>query len=197
VLKEESVTVIVYLITSSILLFTAFVIFRVFIRRDYLRNGQLTPFSTFLEWLIFSSWGFFTYFDLSYSQFPSRTNSVVEIIAWILLVTGFSLTGIGMVKLGFRRSNGLEVNILKHTGFYSHTRNPQAIACLVGVIGYALLWPNMHTLGWVILFAVIVHMMVLTEEEHLLDIHSEEYTSYCKSTPRYIGLSRVLKHTVT
>lgn len=188
VLKEDSVTFIVYLITSSILLFTAFVLFRVIIRSDYLRNGQLTPFSTFLEWLIFSSWGFFTYFDLSYSQFSSRTNLYIQIIAWLLLVTGFSLMIIGMVKLGFKRSNGLEVNILKRTGFYRYTRNPQAIACLVAVIGYALLWPNMHTLGWVMLFAVIVHMMVITEEEHLLDIHGEEYRLYCKSTPRYIRL---------
>jgi protein-S-isoprenylcysteine O-methyltransferase Ste14 len=182
------VTVGVYLITASILLFAAIIIFRVYIRRDYLRNGRLTPFSTFLEWLIFCSWSFFTYFDLSNVWLPSHINSFVRVIAWILLVTGFSFLVIGMAKLGFRRSNGLEVNVLQRTGLYSLTRNPQAIACSLAVIGYALLWPSLHTLGWVILFMAIVHIMVLTEEEHLLDIHGEEYELYCKLVPRYIGL---------
>ena len=43
----------VYLISAFLLLISAFIIFRVFVKRYYKRKGRLTFFSTSLEWLIF------------------------------------------------------------------------------------------------------------------------------------------------
>jgi protein-S-isoprenylcysteine O-methyltransferase Ste14 len=36
----------------------------------------------------------------------------------------------------------------------------------------------------------MVHTMVLTEEEHLLDLHGEVYARYRARVPRYIGVWR-------
>jgi quinol-cytochrome oxidoreductase complex cytochrome b subunit len=58
------------------------------------------------------------------------------------------------------------------------------------VAGSAMLWPSWYALGWVVLYAVVAHTMVLTEEEHLGKVYSEEYLRYCKRTPRYIGLPK-------
>jgi protein-S-isoprenylcysteine O-methyltransferase Ste14 len=58
------------------------------------------------------------------------------------------------------------------------------------VIGCAVLWPSWYALGWVVLYGVIGHVMVLTEEEHLRNVYGEEYTVYCKQIPRYVGIPR-------
>jgi protein-S-isoprenylcysteine O-methyltransferase Ste14 len=58
------------------------------------------------------------------------------------------------------------------------------------VIGIALLWPSWYALGWVALGAVIAHMMVLTEEEHLRRTLGESYLAYCQNVPRYVGLTK-------
>jgi protein-S-isoprenylcysteine O-methyltransferase Ste14 len=83
---------------------------------------------------------------------------------------------------------GQKVDVLKQSGPYRITRNPQIVACFIAVFGYVLLWPSWHTLGWVISFSVIAHMMVLTEEEHLRNIFGEKYVQYCVRVPRYIGV---------
>jgi protein-S-isoprenylcysteine O-methyltransferase Ste14 len=61
------------------------------------------------------------------------------------------------------------------------------LSCALIVIGYALLWPTWHSLGWVLLYALIAHVMVITEEEHLRGVHGEAYLRYCQRVPRYFG----------
>jgi protein-S-isoprenylcysteine O-methyltransferase Ste14 len=56
--------------------------------------------------------------------------------------------------------------------------------------GFVVLWPSGYALGWFFLFAILMHMMILTEEEHLQRIHGEEYVQYCKQVPRYLGFRR-------
>ena len=58
------------------------------------------------------------------------------------------------------------------------------------VAGSAALWPSWYALGWLFLYAAIAHMMVLTEEEHMRNVHGEEYERYCERVPRYLGLPR-------
>jgi protein-S-isoprenylcysteine O-methyltransferase Ste14 len=109
---------------------------------------------------------------------------------WVCIVVGMSgLTG-GIAYLGFLRSNGLELGLLKRSGPYRLSRNPQVLACTLAVVGYALLWPSWHTAGWVLLYAAAVHMMVLAEEENLRRIFGEDYARYCRETPRYLGFPR-------
>ena len=101
-----------------------------------------------------------------------------------------------MASLGFRRSCGQEENELKQTGLYGLTRNPQIVAFFPLILGIALRWPSWYALGWMVLWAAMIHMMVLTEEEHLRDVFGEEYRQYCKRVPRYIGfpIYKKLKH---
>lgn len=54
------------------------------------------------------------------------------------------------------------------------------------VLGIALRWPSWYALGWMLLFVAMIHMMVITEEEHLRDVFGEEYVRYCKKVPRYL-----------
>ena len=88
---------------------------------------------------------------------------------------------------GFPRAMGLEVNVLRQSGPYRLTRNPQLLGYGLVVAGLALLWPSWYALGWASLYPVITHMMVLTEEEHLRSVFGEEYERYCQRVPRYVG----------
>lgn len=180
----------VYLILVSLLLVAAYVTFRGFVRRDYQRKGRLTTFTSVLGGLIFFLLGTFTWVDLPADWPPADTSPALQVTGWTLVVIGLAGLLIGMLRLGLRRSVGQEVNTLRQSGLYGMTRNPQIIACALAVVGYALLWPSWHSLGWVILFAAIAHMMVLTEEEHLLRTHGDEYVRYCERVPRYLRLPR-------
>jgi protein-S-isoprenylcysteine O-methyltransferase Ste14 len=175
-----------YLSAALLYLAAAFLVFRVFVRGDYRRRGKLTPLTALLQWLIFIVWGCFTWADWP-ARFPSpRGGPVVEIVAWILVVAGLLGLSYGMLILGVRRTHGLAVDRLREFGPYRFTRNPQVLACSVAVAGYALLWPSWHTLGWFVLYAAAIHMMVLTEEEHLRAAHGEAYERYCARVRRYL-----------
>ncbi|MFQ6113224.1 MAG: methyltransferase family protein [bacterium] len=91
------------------------------------------------------------------------------------------------------RAIGQKVDVLIQSGPYRYTRNPQIIACSIAVIGSILIWPSWHSVGWVVLFAIIAHIMVLTEEEHLRNVFGDEYEKYCNSVPRYFGLRKKTK----
>jgi len=179
-----------YLAVALLYVAAALVIFRVFVRRDYLRRGKLSLPSVILEWVIFCSWGVFTWVDLPARFPPADVGVLPRVLGYAALVIGMSGLVAGIAYLGFRRSSGLEVNILQQSGPYRFTRNPQVVACTLAVVGYALLWPSWHTLGWVALYAVAVHTMVLTEEEHLQHIHGEAFARYRARVPRYLGYRR-------
>lgn len=184
---------IIYLISAFLLLFASFIIFRIIVRRDYQkRKGRLTLVSTTLEALI---WGPFFCFPYIYNRYswpafwlPDRdVHPWLRYIGIVFIVGGIVFGLAAMASLGFRRSCGQEENELKQTGLYGLTRNPQIVAFFPLILGIALRWPSWYALGWIVLWAAMIHMMVLTEEEHLRDVFGEEYVQYCKRVPRYIG----------
>jgi protein-S-isoprenylcysteine O-methyltransferase Ste14 len=179
-----------YLVTALSLLVATLVVFRAFVRHDYLTRGRLTLFSTVLEWVVFFSWGWFTWADWPRAFPPPEASPVLVTVGLVGIAVGMTGLFAGIAYLGFARSNGLAPDLLQRSGPYRLSRNPQVIACTVAVIGYALLWPSWHTLGWIALYAAMVHTMVLTEEEHLLDLHGEVYARYRARVPRYIGVWR-------
>jgi len=179
-----------YFISAFLLLLVGFVTFRVLVRRDYRERGRLSPLSVFLEYAVFFAWGTFTWFDWSAATSITEVGPVVRLIAWILIIVGVGVTLIAMARLGIRRLHGLDSEALEGSGLYSLTRNPQIVASGLAVVGYAMYWPSWHTAGWVVLYLVICHMMVLTEEEHLRRVFGEQYKEYCERVPRYLRVRR-------
>ena len=47
-----------------------------------------------------------------------------------------------------------------------------------------------HVFAWVLMFALIGHWMIITEEEQLARAFGQEYESYCQEVPRYLRLGR-------
>jgi protein-S-isoprenylcysteine O-methyltransferase Ste14 len=179
-----------YLVAALLYLAAAYLVFRVFVRSEYRRRGRLTALAALLEWLIFIVWGCFTWADWAVRYPSPRTGPLVASLAWICIAVGLLALLCCFAYLGIRRSHGLTVGVLTESGPYRLTRNPQVLACTVAVAGYAMLWPSLHTVGWFLLYAVAVHMMVLTEEEHLRAAHEDAYARYCERVPRYLGMLR-------
>lgn len=186
---------IVYLVSAILLLVGAFLVFRRVVRRAYEQNRRLTPLPSFLQLLI---WGLLFAFPCIYnspnwawsrSHF-SQIRPVLGAIGWACVGAGLAVVIGAMAWLGLHRSFGQKGKELELTGPYRATRNPQLMGGALLIIGYLVLWPSWYALGWVVLYAMIAHMMVLAEEEHLRRIYGEDYEKYCRQVPRYLGFPK-------
>ena len=177
------------LITALLLLLAAFITFHIFVQRDYREKGRLAPFSSFLQMFLFLLHGFSSYVYLGYSQVGR--DSPFFVLAILFMLAGAVLLAVAMTTLGMGDVVGLKVAGLKTSGFYRYTRNPQIVTGSLFYIGYAILWPSWTGLVWLGLFWIMLHVMVVTEEEHLRRTFGEEYECYCDMTPRYLGLRKV------
>jgi protein-S-isoprenylcysteine O-methyltransferase Ste14 len=173
---------------AVVICFALFVLWRV--RSDYTRRGALTVRSALLQFAMFFLHGL-----SSYSFLDSRTSRISTAglhfpFALGLMAAGAVTALVGMDRLQWGDTVGTSVSALQHSGIYSFTRNPQLLAYLVFLAGYALLWPSWLGLAWLALYGVIAHVMVLTEEDHLRQAFGSDYEAYCLRTPRYIALSK-------
>lgn len=184
----------VFCIYVLLLFASAWVVFRLFSRKEYKDLGRLRAVTGWLELVIFLAYVFLPFvfcppcwlfvWDCPPASSPPLT--------WI----GYGLVGLGavlgfgaMIWLGILRSFGQHEGGLNLSGPYRFTRNPQVFGGTLMVSGIALLWPSWYALGWVVLWFVMFHMMVITEEEHLSRKFGEEYQDYCLKVPRYIRFS--------
>ena len=177
--------------TCVVFLFgVSFIVFRVHVRRDYRNLGQLGRFTGFLEGAV---WALFICFPFLYNppiwmfSWSREICILSKIIGLTAVISGFVLAFYAMGWLGVRRSFGQDTKDLKRTGLYRFTRNPQIVGGALMVLGECTLWPSWYAYGWGLSYAVIAHMMVITEEEHLKRIFGSEYDQYCRRVPRYLG----------
>mgnify|MGYP001076497985 CR=1 FL=1 len=185
----------VYLVSAFLMVVGAFIVFRRIVRRGYEQNRRLTPLTFFLQILI---WGTFFAFPCIYNPFnwawsrssASQAIPVLGGLGWACVWIGLIILAIAFAWLGLLRSCGQGLNKLEMSGLYHVTRNPQLMGGALIIIGYTMLWPSWYALGWVVLYAIMAHMMVLTEEKHLHAVHGEAYAQYCKRVPRYLGFPR-------
>jgi protein-S-isoprenylcysteine O-methyltransferase Ste14 len=181
---------VVFLASALLWFVVGIFIFRVVVRRDYLRRGRLSLFTGFLELLVYCLWASLAYVYRPPDWPAVHVGSVVRVIGWVTFAGGMVVTFGTMIVFGMSRAFGWRVDVLKQSGLYRLTRNPQTVAFLVAMIGYLVLWPSWYGLGSVAMIAVMSHTMVLTEEEHLRDSYGDEYVRYCQRVPRYLGPTR-------
>ena len=181
-----------YIALALLLAVASLVLFRVFVRTDYREKGRLTPLTSLLQLLI---WALLIGFPFLYNppqwvwfwsaHVPVGTG--LRAVGVSAVVAGVLLAFATMVWFGIRRAVGVEVGGLVESGPYRLTRNPQIVGGALTVLGCAVLWPSWYALGWICLYSIASHAMVLTEEEHLRRVFGVVYERYCARVPRYIG----------
>ena len=176
------------ILLGVLLLGLAYAVFRIIVRRDYAEKGQLGWISSGLELLVFL--GFFMFPHAfnppEWAWFWVDLNSINRIAGLILILLGFVLAFGTMAWFGLSRAFGREVDQLIRSGPYRWSRNPQILGGYLLVFGTALQWPSIYTLGWVLMYGIIGHWMILSEEEFLTAKFGETYLSYCNLVPRYL-----------
>jgi protein-S-isoprenylcysteine O-methyltransferase Ste14 len=183
-----------FLILSFLLIAFSHFVFRAVVRKSYARIHKLSLFTTLLQSLLFA-----LHANLSYTFLPTTWPTLPPLPSSVFHSTvGMSILGIGLITtiwtmsgLGFRKTIGQRAGGLHSSGIYRYSRNPQLICYGLALIGVAALWPSFYGLSWLLIYAVIVHMMVRTEEEHLKDIFGSEYEQYCEEVPRYVAFSKI------
>lgn len=158
------------------------------VSRDYTRLGQLTKTGTALQTGLFVLHGACSLVFLESRAEAIDTSSPLFGFALVLIAGGLVMLLSTIGKLGVKRAAGQESSGLTCSGMYRRSRNPQLVFYGIAVAGYSLLWPSWAGAIWVVLYAVLAHMMVRTEEAHLKRTYGAEYVDYCTRTPRYMDV---------
>lgn len=164
-------------------------------RRSYERHRRLSDLTLFLAC---SAWGLFFALPSLYGPYNwawSLTNEVhvpgaVILLSGLLVAAGMTGLIVAFVYLGVLRSIGQDRELLRTTGPYRLTRNPQFTAGALVVLGMAILRPSWFAAGWAALFVFLARVMVGAEEEHLKRIFGKEYERYSARTPKFVGMVR-------
>ena len=181
---------VIFATSALVLLAVAILLFRSPGREDYRVMGRLSTFTAALQALLFFIYGGFPYRYVPDDWPAVHVSLGVRILGLAGIVLGLSTLLVGLIQLGIRRSLGRRLGDMNQSGLYAMSRNPQAVACGLYVIGFAILWPSLYALAWALLYVPIIHMMVLTEEEHLRKAYSKKYERYLERVPRYLGLPK-------
>jgi protein-S-isoprenylcysteine O-methyltransferase Ste14 len=181
----------IFLLLTLLLLGAAYLVFRVIVRRDYHLRGQLTWMSSTLQLLVFAGLMSYPYLfnppQWVWSwQLVGPTSLQQQIAGLVIIILGFIFAFGTMAWFGLRRAFGLETQKFITAGPYRITRNPQILGGYLLVIGVSVQWPSWYAAAWIVLYGVIGHWMILTEEEHLQEVFGDEFTSYCEQVPRYL-----------
>lgn len=181
------------MISYILLLVFGLVVLRYLVPRDYLKRGKLSPLIASLQALLFFMYGGFPIIYLPLDWPAVIVPPVIHISGVLILLVGLAVLFYCIFRLGIARSIGRGTPGLRQSGIYRASRNPQAIACGLYVIGFFMLWPSWYAVGWAMQYFVLIYIMVLTEEKHLRQIHGQKYVDYCKKVPRYLGLTSYRK----
>ncbi len=122
---------------------------------------------------------------------PVRTWSLQYWSGLVLATMGELLSIAVMFSFTARGAEGLN-----RKGFYAYSRNPMYLGAFVFLTGL-----NMMSFDMTILYAALgvttilvmaaYHSVVIGEESFLKSKYGEQYESFCKKVPRYIGFVRV------
>jgi len=115
---------------------------------------------------------------------------ILKMTGIFLLIVSLILTRVSQIQLREAWRIGIDRSetkgILITTGIYSRSRNPIALGMLLGIIGLFLVIPNITTFAMIFLVHLIFSVRILLEEEHLLNLHGEEYKKYLRRTRKWI-----------
>ena len=183
----------IYLFLAVLLSGYAYFVFRVLVRRDYRQRGRLGAVASLLQLSVFAGFFGFPYL-FNPPEWPwfwrlsSSAPRGLQVVGLGLICMGCIVAFGTMAWFGIERAFGLIVGDFITQGPYHYTRNPQVLGGYLLVIGVVLQWPSLQAVVWLVVYGLISHWMVITEEEHLTQVFGEVYLQYCAETPRYLAV---------
>lgn len=152
-------------------------------RRDYRRHGRTTALG-FL--LLMGAW-LMPMCVLGFAiPFFAAPRTPLQYLGYGLMVLALTSSLIPLRRFSARMVAGRDTGRLVTAGVYRFCRNPQYVAFFPFVLGYAMTgYAGLAYVG-AALYAIVVHLTVLVEEEHLERLFGDAYRRYKEQTPRYL-----------
>ena len=119
-------------------------------------------------------------------SFPITEVRIVGVLAGVLGVIFFALATITM-KTSWRVGIPEEKTALVTQGIYGWSRNPAFVGFDLLYLSVCLMFFNIPLLLVSLWAAVMLHLQILQEENHMHHMFGEEYDIYKKHTLRYFG----------
>jgi len=180
---------ITFFIISFLLLLFSYFVFRIVVRKDYLKKQKLSPLSYLLEALVFALHANFSYVFLpvGWPGLPVLPeNPIILFLSFFFIIPGLILLLISWFKLGTTESFGQDKNSLRISGIYKYSRNPQLLGYGLFLMGFTVMYISWYSFVWFLLYMIISWFMILSEEQFLLNKYKNEYVDYCQKVPRLI-----------
>lgn len=111
---------------------------------------------------------------------------IAGILAGVLAVVVFGMATVTM-KSSWRVGIPEEKTALVTSGIYAWSRNPAFVGFDLLYLAMCLMFFNVPLLVVSVWAAVMLHLQILQEEEHLEKMLGAEYEEYRKHTLRYLG----------
>ncbi len=111
---------------------------------------------------------------------------IAGIVIGVMAVVFFALATITM-KSSWRVGIPEEKTSLITQGIYSWSRNPAFVGFDLLYLSICLLFFNIPLVLVSVWAAVMLHLQILQEENHMQNMFGEEYEAYKKHTSRYFG----------
>lgn len=122
-------------------------------------------------------------------HFPATEVRIAGIVVGIIGVIFFALATITM-KSSWRVGIPEEKTTLITQGIYGWSRNPAFVGFDLLYLSVCLIFFNIPLVLVSIWAAVMLHLQILQEENHMHNMFGDEYDAYKKHTLRYFGKRR-------
>lgn len=106
-------------------------------------------------------------------------------IGLTLIIVGNIVVWRGVLKIGFDATSG-EVDTLKTDGLYAWSRNPQYVADMAIILGWAILSASIWSFSFAVLGIVVLGIAPLAEEPWLKETYGQQYQDYRRRVRRYL-----------
>jgi protein-S-isoprenylcysteine O-methyltransferase Ste14 len=156
-------------------------------RWEYRKRGRLTPRGAALICAMLVTPNLVLEYATVY-ELPSTP------LDWAGVLVGGAGIWLCLSAMGFfasgRKVLCLDAGELTVAGPYRWSRNPQYVGYFLFLLGFALNDWSLWCLAALVASAVILHLLVLVEEEHLRRVFGGPYVAFCRAVPRYVGRTR-------
>ncbi|MBW1820922.1 MAG: hypothetical protein JRI92_04015 [Deltaproteobacteria bacterium] len=188
----------IFLLLAILLLLFAYIVFRYFVRRDYRDRGQLGAVTSITQLSVFVVYFGFPYLfnPPEWAWFWRQSGSAPQALQLLGfgLICGGIITAFGtMAWFGMGKAFGVIIEGITIQGPYKISRNPQILGIYLMVIGTVLQRPSLYAVVWLVMYSLISHWNIMTEEDHLYRIFREKYQKYCSEVPRYLRVPKKTK----
>ena len=112
----------------------------------------------------------------------------IEIEPSLILYLGFIIFTCGVILLALSVINFAKPSKdgFNHNGLYRLSRNPMYLSYLIYFLGCVLLTQSLLLFGFVLLFQLTTHWIILAEERWCVHKFKDKYLQYMKNVRRYI-----------